>query len=162
VDEVDSILIDEARTPLIISGPAHEDAPRYELADKLARHLVEKQKPWQQADDKVQECQRLIKGLEGDIRNARDKEKIPALEAQLKEARVRLPGLETDRTRHIQFYEVELDRKQAHLTHQGVAEAQRAAGVGSFYVGENMDLPHLLEQAVRAHVVYPRLHRRPH
>ena len=27
VDEVDSILIDEARTPLIISGPAHDDAP---------------------------------------------------------------------------------------------------------------------------------------
>ena len=36
VDEVDSILIDEARTPLIISGPAHEDSPRYELADQLA------------------------------------------------------------------------------------------------------------------------------
>ena len=51
VDEVDSILIDEARTPLIISGPAHDDSPRYDLADRLARHLVEKQKPWQDADD---------------------------------------------------------------------------------------------------------------
>ncbi|NJL31378.1 MAG: hypothetical protein HC898_06955, partial [Phycisphaerales bacterium] len=39
IDEVDSILIDEARTPLIISGPAHEDVPRYELADQLARHF---------------------------------------------------------------------------------------------------------------------------
>ncbi|MEC9373219.1 MAG: hypothetical protein VYC34_05215, partial [Planctomycetota bacterium] len=48
VDEVDSTLIDEARTPLIISGPAYEDSPRYELADRLARHLREKQSPWQQ------------------------------------------------------------------------------------------------------------------
>ncbi len=154
VDEVDSILIDEARTPLIISGAAHDDAPRYDMADGLARHLVERQKPWQAADDNVQECMRLIKGLEGDIRNAREKERIPPLEAQLKEAKARLPQLEADRARETQFYEVELDRKQAHLNHQGVSEAQRAAGIGSFYVGENMDLPHLLEQALRAHVVY--------
>ena len=40
VDEVDSILIDEARTPLIISGPAHSVRPRYELADELARHQI--------------------------------------------------------------------------------------------------------------------------
>ena len=44
VDEVDSILIDEARTPLIISGEAHADAPRYDMADNLARHLVGKQR----------------------------------------------------------------------------------------------------------------------
>ena len=31
IDEVDSILVDEARTPLIISGPAHEDTPRYAI-----------------------------------------------------------------------------------------------------------------------------------
>ena len=39
VDEVDSILIDEARTPLIISGPAHDDVTRYAKADKIARQL---------------------------------------------------------------------------------------------------------------------------
>ena len=154
VDEVDSILIDEARTPLIISGAAHEGAPRYEIADKLARHLVQKQQPWADADHKVQQCQRRIKGLEGDIRNARDKSKVPAMEAELKEAKKQLPGLEKERSQFTQFFEVEMDRKQVHLTHDGVAEAQRAAGVGSFYVGENMDLPHLLTQAVRAHVVY--------
>jgi hypothetical protein len=37
VDEVDSILIDEARTPLIISGAAHDDAPKYREADRVAR-----------------------------------------------------------------------------------------------------------------------------
>ncbi len=39
VDEVDSILIDEARTPLIISGPAEESAEKYYIADKVARRL---------------------------------------------------------------------------------------------------------------------------
>jgi hypothetical protein len=39
VDEVDSILIDEARTPLIISGPAQDSSDKYALADSVARAL---------------------------------------------------------------------------------------------------------------------------
>ena len=39
VDEVDSILIDEARTPLIISGQGSEVDPLYEMADRFARSL---------------------------------------------------------------------------------------------------------------------------
>merc|ERR1711964_415994 len=39
VDEVDNILIDEARTPLIISGPAFTDIRRYAEADRIARQL---------------------------------------------------------------------------------------------------------------------------
>jgi len=39
VDEVDSILIDEARTPLIISGQGDKSTDLYERADKLARML---------------------------------------------------------------------------------------------------------------------------
>ena len=139
---------------LIISGEAHSDTPRYDMADNLAKHLLAKQKPWQETDDRVQKCNRLIKGLEGDMRNARDKSKLPELEAQMKAAKAELPQLEKERSKHVQYYEVELDRKQVHLTHDGTAEAQRAANVGSFYVGENTDMPHLLSQAVRAHVVY--------
>ncbi|GJQ30995.1 MAG: hypothetical protein HBSAPP03_28790 [Phycisphaerae bacterium] len=154
VDEVDSILIDEARTPLIISGQAHDEQPRYDLADRLARHLVEKQKPWAAADEQVQKCLMRIKGLEGDIRQARDKASIPGLQQQLAQAKADLPQLEKDRARHVQYYEVKKDRKQAHLTHEGVSEAQRVAGIGSFYVDENLDLPHLLDQAIRAHTVY--------
>ncbi len=40
VDEVDNILIDEARTPLIISGPAEDSAERYRLFARLAPQLV--------------------------------------------------------------------------------------------------------------------------
>ncbi len=39
IDEVDNILVDEARTPLIISGPAHDDVTRYAKADRIARQL---------------------------------------------------------------------------------------------------------------------------
>ena len=39
VDEVDSILIDEARTPLIISGPTDEESELYEKADKIVRYF---------------------------------------------------------------------------------------------------------------------------
>jgi preprotein translocase subunit SecA len=39
VDEVDSILIDEARTPLIISGPTEESTSLYYRVDNLIRHL---------------------------------------------------------------------------------------------------------------------------
>ncbi len=52
------------------------------------------------------------------------------------------------------MFEVELDRKSVHLTHEGIQTAQEFAGVGSFYIGSNMDWPHLLEQSLRAHVVY--------
>jgi len=39
VDEVDSILIDEARTPLIISGPSDEATDKYKNADAIIPHL---------------------------------------------------------------------------------------------------------------------------
>jgi len=39
LDEVDSILIDEARTPLIISGPTEESTTRYYRIDNLVRRL---------------------------------------------------------------------------------------------------------------------------
>ncbi len=44
VDEVDSILIDEARTPLIISGPAEDNAEIYMRVNKLIPHLQQQEK----------------------------------------------------------------------------------------------------------------------
>ncbi|OOR84109.1 preprotein translocase subunit SecA [Moraxella canis] len=40
IDEIDSILIDEARTPLIISGQAEDSAHLYALIDKIVERLV--------------------------------------------------------------------------------------------------------------------------
>ncbi|MFM7807218.1 MAG: preprotein translocase subunit SecA, partial [Planctomycetota bacterium] len=81
---------------------------------------------------------------------------MPELKKAMQAARERLPQLEKQRDGHTQFFEVELDKKKAVLTHDGIGEAQKIAGVGSFYVGENIDMPHLLEQSIRAHVVYQR------
>ncbi len=44
VDEVDSILIDEARTPLIISGPAEDSSEMYRKVDKIIPHLIRQEK----------------------------------------------------------------------------------------------------------------------
>src|SRR5438132_1041764 len=44
IDEVDNILIDEARTPLIISGPAFTDVRRYDKANEISVKLSDLQK----------------------------------------------------------------------------------------------------------------------
>src|SRR5690606_31441978 len=50
VDEVDSILVDEARTPLIISGQGDKSTELYKVADSFVRRL--KVKVFTQLDDK--------------------------------------------------------------------------------------------------------------
>ena len=54
VDEVDSILIDEARTPLIISGPSEESTDKYYKIDRLIPRLVREE------DFKVDEKMRSV------------------------------------------------------------------------------------------------------
>jgi preprotein translocase subunit SecA len=155
VDEVDSILIDEARTPLIISGFAHDDAPKYRAADVVARKVVELNRPWDAAEAAVDAAKRAIKSAEGDEDKFKgDKKAVEAARKRRAEAQVELERAEKKKEGITQYYEVELDRKSVHLTHEGVAAAQDAAGVGSFYVGNNMEWPHLMEQSLRAHVVY--------
>ncbi|WP_420853938.1 preprotein translocase subunit SecA [Scandinavium goeteborgense] len=44
VDEVDSILIDEARTPLIISGPAEDSSEMYKQVNKIIPYLIRQEK----------------------------------------------------------------------------------------------------------------------
>ena len=95
IDEVDNILIDEARTPLIISGPADLDLGRYGEADRVARQLK----------------------------------------------------------RELHFT---VDEKQHNvtLTDEGVREAERLAGVESFYTAGNMEWPHLIDNSLKAHYLY--------
>jgi preprotein translocase subunit SecA len=66
VDEVDSILVDEARTPLIISGPAADTSDKYKLADEVARKL-EKETHFE-----VKEKERLVALLEAGIERAEE------------------------------------------------------------------------------------------
>jgi preprotein translocase subunit SecA len=66
VDEVDSILIDEARTPLIISGPTQDEVKWYDEFAKLARTLVKDE------DYEVDEKKRTISVLEAGITKVED------------------------------------------------------------------------------------------
>ncbi len=97
IDEVDNILIDEARTPLIISGPAHENVRKYAEADRIARQLK----------------------------------------------------------RDVHFEVNEKDHT-ANLTDEGVRAAEKLAGVESFYTAGNMEWPHLIDNALKAHHLYKR------
>ena len=97
VDEIDNILIDEARTPLIISGPAHDDVSRYPVADRIARQLK--------------------------------------------------AGSD---------FEIKEKERTCHLTETGVRRAEELAGVESFYTAGNMEWPHFIDNALKAHHLYKR------
>lgn len=68
VDEVDSILIDEARTPLIISGPSEDSIEPYKIADKIARSLIlnedfeldEKEKNVALTEAGIRHCEKIL------------------------------------------------------------------------------------------------------
>jgi preprotein translocase subunit SecA len=67
VDEVDSILIDEARTPLIISGPTDDKSDLYIGADRIVKSLVpvdydldEKQKSVVLTEDGTEKAERML------------------------------------------------------------------------------------------------------
>jgi preprotein translocase subunit SecA len=68
VDEVDSILIDEARTPLIISGPAEQSTDKYYKIDKIIPKLIqdidytidEKHRTATLTEEGVSKCERLL------------------------------------------------------------------------------------------------------
>ncbi|EMB18637.1 preprotein translocase subunit SecA [Rhodopirellula europaea] len=95
IDEVDNILIDEARTPLIISGPADLDLGRYGEADRVARQLKKEE-----------------------------------------------------------HFTVDEKQHNVTLTDEGVRAAEELAGVESFYTAGNMEWPHLIDNALKAHYLY--------
>lgn len=60
VDEVDSILIDEARTPLIISGPTDDTSELYVRINEIIPHLKKQQKEGEAGDFTVDEKSKQI------------------------------------------------------------------------------------------------------
>lgn len=159
IDEVDSILIDEARTPLIISGPAFDDVSRYKKADEVARKLISLQGGYDRIKKQIDSFERIRANAEGELSDAKkdkDDERIEKARKAIEKAEREFADAQAKLTGATQYYEVEHDRKAIHLTHEGVGAAQEIAGVGSFFTGSNMDWPHLLEQSLRAHVAFER------
>lgn len=159
IDEVDSILIDEARTPLIISGPAFDDTSRYKKADAVARQLIALQSGYTNLKKHIDNLEKTIAGAKGEIAEAKKTKDTARIEKAQKLIEEKEQQLEQDKARlegMTQYYEIEEDRKSVHLTHEGIGAAQEIAGVGSFFTGSNMEWPHMLEQALRAHTVFER------
>ena len=159
IDEVDSILVDEARTPLIISGPAFDNVSRYKEADQVTRKLIEKQSNYSRAKQRIDSTERAIASAQGELSDAKkdkDSKRIEKAQKAIEAGQAELESAQVRLTESTQYYEVEYDKKSVHLTHEGVGAAQDIAGVGSFFTGSNMEWPHLLEQSLRAHVTFER------
>ena len=159
IDEVDSILVDEARTPLIISGPAFDDVSRYKKADQVARKLLSLQSSYDRTKRQIDSVERAIASGQGELSDAKkdkDNERIEKAQKAIEKNQAELETAQFKLTQATQYYEVEYDKKAVHLTHEGVGAAQEIAGVGSFFTGSNMEWPHLLEQSLRAHVTFER------
>jgi preprotein translocase subunit SecA len=157
IDEVDSILVDEARTPLIISGPAFDDVTRYRKADDVARKLIGLQSSYDRIKKQMDAAERDLAGAQGelsDAKKAKDNTRIEQAQKSIEKNQTIIDSAQLKLDNMTQYYEVEYDKKAVHLTHEGVGAAQEIAGVGSFFTGSNMEWPHLLEQALRAHVTF--------
>ncbi len=151
IDEVDSILIDEARTPLIISGEARDDPLQYKQMDQIARKLIDAQKKAQR------ETARRIK--EWGDNPPEQYAKNPKFEQAIKKFETDPDWVdheEGEAIGHRHYYKVEKDRKSASLLDEGEVIVQNELGLGSLSDVSNTHVRHLVENAIRAHVVYER------
>ena len=162
IDEVDSILIDEARTPLIISGPAFDDVTKYKKADNVCRQLISLQSGRDKLKAKIKKTKETIANAEGeldDAKKAKDKDRMAAAQKVIEEGAIELGADETKIATMTEYFEIEHDRKAVHLTSgdedvTGMRKAEELVGVGPFSIGGNMEWQHLIEQGLRAHVVF--------
>ncbi len=139
IDEVDNILVDEARTPLIISGPAFSDARRFNEADKVSRALTELERKARK--ELVAAGTLKANGTEGDgltVLSPLDPAKVDPQNPPPK-------GV---------YFEIKEKERTCHLTDAGVRQAEELAGVESFYTAGNMEWPHLIDNALKAHHLY--------
>jgi len=164
VDEVDSILIDEARTPLIISGRSEESTELYSRINRLIPSLKLHSPPAGKANEDIEATRVGVEGLSGEdlgemtIEEAltlarRESYHLIEVEPEAKPSKCQLikPG----------DYAVDEKSKQANLTEEGHDKAGpllTKAGVltagESLYDASNIRLLHHLNAALRAHALF--------
>ena len=164
VDEVDSILIDEARTPLIISGRSEESTELYVQINRLIPSLKLHSPPAGKANEDIEATRVAVKDVSGEDLGEMPIEEALALarrgghhlievEPEAKPSGCRLiePG----------DYAVDEKSKQAHLTEEGhdrvgplLARAGVLAEGESLYDASNIRLMHHLNAALRAHALF--------
>ena len=173
VDEVDSILIDEARTPLIISGPAEASTELYAQINKLIPQLT----PHEESGEPVNFDITARKVTLSDTRgmsvvapgsddNVMDLESAIAIADEREADVVLVDG--SDKIAACKLvtrgdYTTDEKAKQAHVTEEGnekVEQLMAKAGLlqagESLYDATNIRLVHHLNAALRAHAIYQR------
>ena len=141
VDEIDSILIDEARTPLIISGQAEDDTPKVRAAKSIVPFLKECEKDPETGD--YYELSAIDK-LDREVYAAFDEKGDFKLDEKGKKVTFTKQGMT-----HME----ELLRKAGALQ---PSSAEDGSTVYSLYDDANFELVHYVTQAVRAEYMYKR------
>lgn len=138
IDEVDSILIDEARTPLIISGRGGESSKLYEDVDRFVRTLSGG------FDDDKKDAEK----------KAPSKRKKGELSKEEQEANERLAAI----LQEMEDWDYIIDRKEKSvtITEKGAEKAERFFGIANLADIENADLNHHIQQALKAHELFKR------
>src|SRR5712692_9026367 len=184
IDEVDNILIDEARTPLIISGQASGSPKLYDKANQIAIELTRLEKKAQEklrslghgvnipdhplSQEKPDEAEAGIQdpavtqGLKAeDPKVSSNGEPVACadeehVDEEKVESYVASANVEKKEKRLGFFFEVKEKERSCHLTDQGIRKAEELAGVESFYTAGNMEWPHMIDNALKAHHLYHR------
>ena len=174
VDEVDSILIDEARTPLIISGPVEESTDLYQKINKLIPKLRRHNEPEGKHNWDITARKIHVIDVNGErlTQSESDKEKpeFMSIEQAMEIANEREADLVmTDEEGDMPVcklvtrgdYAVDEKSKQAYVTDEGhslVEELMQQAGLlaenESLYDAGNIKLVHHLNAALRAHSMF--------
>jgi preprotein translocase subunit SecA len=139
VDEVDSILIDEARTPLIISGASEESTDKYARVNRI--------------------IPRLIKGEElsqNEVRQLLDKGKVPPEQEDFLIRELNEIGSDTQRSILTGDYSVDEKHRNITVTDKGWEHVEQLLGIGNIADPENWALKHHVETAIKAHALYHR------
>ncbi|MBR5783284.1 MAG: preprotein translocase subunit SecA [Clostridia bacterium] len=136
VDEVDSILIDEARTPLIISGRSTNSSAMYSVADQFVRTL------------------RPFKIIHTDSKADYDKFASREEYDELTMSQFITP--EQHEGLKKADYIIDEKSKQVTLTALGVAKAEKSFHLENLADPANMTISHHINQALRAHSIMKR------
>jgi len=163
VDEVDSILVDEARTPLIISGPAFDDVSIYSKADRVARQLISLQSDYASLERQIAVAEKQAANARGELdeaKKAKDSNRAGKAQQAITKAEKELESAQAKLDEAAQYYEVELDKKSVQLSDEGDKRAQQIlqqmGEVKSFHEYESPDSGwrDRVKQSLRAHVAF--------
>jgi preprotein translocase subunit SecA len=139
VDEVDSILIDEARTPLIISGASEESTDKYARVDRIVPRLEKGE------ELTAQEARRLL-----------ESDKLSDAKRDLIINQLNEIGDDPQRQLLTGDYAIDEKRRTITVTDEGWEKVEGLLGIGNIADPENWDLKHHVETAIKAHALYHR------